>query len=342
VVWNVTPEIHNADSITPLAVHCKATGASKSGLNRYHITMKSPTFDAEITQFINRYLEVSGLSTATSVAQQRIDYESMVRQFTYPHPAGIRTEDSELPGRHGDIPLRHYYHGPGDDSALILFLHGGGFILGSLDSHDDICAELCAATGFNLVSVDYRLSPEYLHPIHLDDVEDAFLGLGHKNTILTGASAGGTLAAALSHRLKSGSVRAAGQVLIYPGLGGDRYTLDSYRDNAEAPLLSTRDIYYYRGTRCGNGVLPVDDAEFYPLAASEYRGTPPTIAFSADVDPLRDDARSYVAKLQDDDVSASWINEPGLVHDYLRARHISRVAGAAFARICSAITRLAS
>jgi acetyl esterase/lipase len=58
-------------------------------------------------------------------------------------------------------------------------------------------------------------------------------------------------------------------------------------------------------------------------------------------DPLRDDARSYVAKLQDDDVSASWINEPGLVHDYLRARHISRVAGAAFARICSAITRLA-
>jgi acetyl esterase len=304
--------------------------------------MKSSPFDAEITQFINRYLELSGLSTATSVAQQRIDYESMVRQFTYPHPVGIRTEDSELPGRHGDIPLRHYYHGPGNDSALILFLHGGGFILGSLDSHDDICAELCATTGFNLVSVDYRLSPEYLHPVHLDDVEDAFLGLGHKNTILVGASAGGTLAAALSHRLKSAPLRAAGQVLIYAGLGGDCDALDSYRDNAEAPLLSTRDIYYYRGMRCANGILPVGDAEFYPLVASDYRGTPPTIAFSADVDPLRDDACSYVAKLQDADVSSSWINEPGLVHDYLRARHISRVAGAAFSRICSAISQLAS
>ena len=304
--------------------------------------MKSPSFDAEITQFINRYLALSGLSTATSVAQQRIDYELMVRQFTYPHPAGIHTEDSHLQGRHGDISLRHYHHGTGNDSALILFLHGGGFILGSLDSHDDICAELCAATGLNLVSVDYRLSPEYLHPVHLDDVEDAFLGLGHANTILVGASAGGTLAAALSHRLKSSPLRATGQVLIYPGLGGDCYALDSYRDNAEAPLLSTEDIYYYRRTRCANGVLPVDDAEFYPLAATDYQGTPPTIAFSADVDPLRDDARSYVAKLQDGDVSASWINEPGLVHDYLRARHISRVAGAAFARICSAISQLAS
>ena len=304
--------------------------------------MKSSPFDAEITQFIKRYLELSGLSTATSVAQQRVDYAAMVHQFTYPHPAGIRTEDSELPGRHGDIPLRHYYHGPGDDSALILFLHGGGFILGSLDSHDDICAELCSATGFNLVSVDYRLSPEYLHPVHLDDVEDAFLALEHKNTILVGASAGGTLAAALSHRLKSSPVRAAGQVLIYPGLGGDHHALDSYRDNADAPLLSTQDIYYYRGRRCANGVLPFDDPEFYPLVASDYRGTPPTIAFSADVDPLRDDARSYVVKLQADAVSASWINEPGLVHDYLRARHISRVAGAAFARICSAIIQLAN
>jgi len=342
VVWNVTSEIHNAHSITPLAVHCKVTGASKSGQDRYHIGMKSPSFDAEITQFIERYLELSGLSTATSVAQQRTDYESMVRQFTYPHPANIRTEDSRLQGRHGHIPLRHYYHGPADDSALILFLHGGGFILGSLDSHDDICAELCAATGFNLVSVDYRLSPEYLHPVHLDDVEDTFLALGHANTILAGVSAGGTLAAALSHRLKSSPLRARGQVLVYPGLGGERYALDSYRDNAEAPLLSTRDIHYYRGTRCANGVLPIDDPEFYPLAASDYRGTPPTIAFSADVDPLRDDARSYVAKLQNAEVSASWINEPGLVHDYLRARRVSRVAGAAFARICDAITRLAS
>ena len=71
--------------------------------------METAALDAEITRFIKRYLEVSGLSTATSVTQQRIDYEAMVRQFSYPHPADIRTRDSTVTGRHGDIPLRHLY-----------------------------------------------------------------------------------------------------------------------------------------------------------------------------------------------------------------------------------------
>ena len=107
--------------------------------------MGKPALDAEITAFIDRYLALSGLSTAASAEQQRIDYESVVRQFRYAHPPGIITRDVSLSGRHGDIPLRHYRYGDGDDSALILFIHGGGFVLGSLDTHDDICAELCAA-----------------------------------------------------------------------------------------------------------------------------------------------------------------------------------------------------
>jgi acetyl esterase len=304
--------------------------------------MSKPVLDAEITAFIERYIAVSELSTATSAAQQRIDYESVVRQFNYAHPSGITTRDVSLTGRHGDIPLRHYRYGEGDDSALILFIHGGGFILGSLDSHDDICAELCAASGYDFVSVDYRLSPEHSHPVHLDDVEDAFHGCRHDRIILLGVSAGGTLAAALCHRLKSKQQNAAGQVLIYPSLGGDCFDLDSYHDNAEAPLLSTADIRFYRGARCAGDTPPLDDPEFYPLVATDFEGIAPTIAISADVDPLRDDARLYVEKLQAAGVSARWINEAGLVHDYLRARHVSAVAGAAFARIGNAIRELAS
>lgn len=304
--------------------------------------MKKPVLDAEFTAFIDHYLAVSGLSTATSVAQQRIDYEAVVRQFNYAHPPGITTRDSRIAGRHGDIPLRHYSYGSGDDSTLILFIHGGGFILGSLDTHDDICAELCAASGYDLVSVDYRLSPEHFHPVHLDDVEDAFHGCQHDNTILVGVSAGGTLAAALCHRLKSKPHKAAGQLLIYPSLGGDCFDLDSYRDNADAPLLSTADIHFYRGARCAGDTLPLDDPEFYPLVATDFEGTAPTIAISADVDPLRDDARLYVEKLQSAGAPARWINEPGLTHDYLRARHVSTVAGAAFTRIGNAIKELAT
>jgi acetyl esterase len=265
----------------------------------------------------------------------------MLRHYRYPHPDGIQTRDRTIDGRHGAVPLRHYRYREGNAAALILFIHGGGFILGSLDSHDDICAELCAATGFDLVSVDYRLSPEYQHPVHLDDVEDAFLACDHGATILAGASAGGTLAAALAHRRRHSAQRPAGQVLVYPSLGGDLLDLDSYRENADAPLLSTRDIHFYRGARCAGDDLPLTDPEFYPLVAKNFRGCPPTVAIAAEVDPLRDDARTYVEKLQADGVAADWIVEPGLVHDYLRARHVSARAEQAFANISTAISKLA-
>ena len=303
--------------------------------------MQEFNLDPEVIAFIDRYIEVSSLSTATSVARQRIDYEAMVTHFRYPHPAGIGVHDETITGRHGPVPLRHYRYQQGNDAALVMFIHGGGFILGSLDSHDDICAELCANTGFDLVSVDYRLSPEHFHPTHLDDVEDAFDACRNQRTILVGASAGGTLAAALCHRLGSSPHKPAGQVLIYPGLGGNCFDLDSYRVNATAPLLTSDDIMFYRGTRCADDELPTRDPEFYPLVADDFSAAPATIAFSADVDPLRDDARLYVEKLQQAGVKAEWINEPGLVHDYLRARHVSATAGEAFARICKAINTLA-
>jgi acetyl esterase len=303
--------------------------------------MKEFNLDPEVIAFIEKYIQVSNLSTATSVAQQRIDYDAVVKHFCYPRPAGLNTRDEAVEGRHGMIPLRHYRYQQGNGDAIIMFIHGGGFILGSLDSHDDICAQLCAKTGYDLVSIDYRLSPEHFHPTHLDDIEDAFNACGHERTILVGASAGGALAAALCHRLGASRHKPAGQVLIYPGLGGDCFDLDSYRDNANAPLLTSEDIRFYRGARCATDELPINDPEFYPLMADDFSAIPTSIVFSADVDPLRDDARLYVEKLQAANVSAQWINEPGLVHDYLRARQVSAVAAAAFTRICEAIKTLA-
>lgn len=298
--------------------------------------------DPAITRFIDRYLEVSGLSTATTVAQQRADYAKIVDHFRHPRPDSVSSEDSTVDGRHGPIPIRRYRHAETDDSARVMFFHGGGFVLGSLETHDDICAELCDRTRFELISVNYRHAPEFPHPVQLDDVDDALRACWHENLILIGISAGGTLAAGLSHRIRSRSQKAAGQVLVYPSLGGDRLDLESYRVNAEAPLLSTEDIRFYRGVRCEGGVAPQNDPEFYPLLADDLAGTPPTIAISADIDPLRDDSEVYVGKLRAAGVEARWINEKGLVHDYVRARHLSRRAGEAFDRICESITELAT
>ena len=295
-----------------------------------------------MAEFIADYLAAAALSTADTIERQRQDYEALVRRYRYPHPPGVASEDFTIGGRHGPVALRRYRYRDGDDAALVMFLHGGGFILGSLDSHDDICAEICAACGFDLVSVAYRLAPEHRHPVQLDDVDDAFAALAHRNTILLGVSAGGCLAAALCHRRRAAALRPAGQVLVYPGLGGDALGLDAYRDNADAPLLTAADIAFYRGARCDGDVLPVDDPEFHPLAADDFGGLAPTVAQSADIDPLRDDARVYVARLEAAGVAAEWINELGLTHDYLRARHVCAAAGAAFARVAAAVGRLAA
>ena len=192
------------------------------------------------------------------------------------------------------------------------------------------------------LSVDYRLSPEFFHPVHLDDVVDAYLETWRRKSIIVGVSAGATLSAALCHRLKTSKRKPSGQVLIYPALGGELFDLESYTTNANAPLLTTEDIRFYLDIRCENDALPVEDAEFYPLVAENFSGLPATVAFSADIDPLRDDSCLYVEKLKNAGVDAIWQNEPGLTHDYLRARHTSRKAADSFSRICAAIKNLAT
>ncbi len=302
--------------------------------------MKTPLLDPEMKAFIARYQAASSLSSAAPVAQQRRDYEQLVKGFSHPIPLGVQFQDSIIDGRHGPISLRHYQATKGDQDARILFIHGGGFILGSLDSHHDLCAELCDQTGFELVSVGYRLAPEHLHPVPLDDIEDAFRSIGQSKTILLGVSAGGTLAAGLCERLKSSPQQPAGQLLIYPTLGGDLLNLNSYQENAEAPLLSTTDVEIYHQLRRANGKPTPTDAEFYPLLAKTFDGLPPTIAISAEIDPLRDDCERYIAVLKQAGTKASWINELGLTHDFLRARHTSTRAGEAFKHICAAIIEL--
>ena len=169
---------------------------------------------------------------------------------------------------------------------------------------------------------------------------DAFLEVTNRKSVLVGVSAGATLSAALCHRLKGSEQSPLGQVLIYPGLGGELFDLESYSVNAQAPLLTSDDIYFYRKARCRDESLALGDPEFYPLAAKDFNGLPQTIAFSADVDPLRDDAAFYVEQINKAGGDATVFNESGLVHDYLRARHTSEKAADSFRRIGEAITAI--
>jgi acetyl esterase len=259
-----------------------------------------------------------------TMARQRAVYDAMCAVFYAGRPAGVQVRDVTIAG----VPCREY----AGSRVTVVYFHGGGFVVGSLSSHDDVCAEIAAQTGFAVVSVGYRLSPEHLHPAAYEDAL-AVVRFTQGHVVLAGDSAGGNLAAAVAAK-----VPVAGQVLIYPGLGGDR-SRGSYLTHAHAPMLTLDDVTFYAGIRHG-GVEPVGDATVSPLQAARFAGLPSTVAFSAACDPLADDARDYVARITAAGGRARWVNETGLVHGYLRARHSVPRARASFARIISAITEL--
>lgn len=273
--------------------------------------------------------------TATlTIADQRAIYDRMCRAFHRGYPPGITAEDRRL----GGVPCRLY---PGTGGTVVYF-HGGGFVVGGLHSHDDVCAEIRAGTGLSVVSVDYRLCPEHPHPAAFDDacaVTRAVLADAGGPVLLAGDSAGGNLAAAVSHHLgRKGKI--AGQVLIYPGLGGDRDT-GSYLTHARAPMLSRDDVLFYSTIRHG-GAEPPADPTFAPLSDSDFAGLPPTLAIAAECDPLADDATAYAARITAAGGMARAITEAGLVHGYLRARATVPRAAASFARIIAALNDMAA
>ena len=182
--------------------------------------------DPEVVDFIERTLAFYPADTfGYSTAQNRALYDRYAAAFRAARPAGVRTEDFFIPATQPSrkIPAR-VYRAAAVTGGVVLYLHGGGFVLGGLDSHDDVCAELAEKTGLEVVSIDYRLAPEHLHPAQLDDAEEAFLWLTRDwyNIVVAGDSAGGNLAAALCLRRRAkGGRQPDAQVLIYPGLGGD-------------------------------------------------------------------------------------------------------------------------
>lgn len=298
--------------------------------------------DAETWAFIERTNSYYPPDTIDyTIAQQRAIYDRMCREFFAGYPNGVTAETTFIANRSHDIPIRIYRSATPNTAAMVLYIHGGGFILGGLDSHDDVCAELCARTGYEVGSIDYRLAPEHLHPAAFDDALRAFEWAAKtydRPILLCGDSAGGNLCAAVAHATRGHAKKPIGQVLIYPGLGGDR-SKGSYVAHAEAPMLTMRDIEFYKHIRTG-GVDRTGDVTLSPLADADFTNLPPTVLITAQCDPLSSDGEAYRDRLLAAGGHAAWFEEPGLVHGYLRARHTVDRARASFNRIVEAVAVL--
>jgi len=264
-----------------------------------------------------------------TIAEQRAFYTKYCQHFAGVRPVRVKVADFRV-----DDVLCRCYTAP-SATAQLLYLHGGGFVVGGLDSHDSICADLADQAGIEVIAVEYALAPEHSFPIAFDQCWAVLQTLGP--CIVAGDSAGGNLAAALCLKARDlGLTQIKGQVLIYPGLGGDT-TRGSFISQADAPGLSTRDVITYRNLYCGN-----DHKLAAPLRETNFAGLPPAFLVACAHDPLHDDCYDYAARLKAAGVQAEVREEPDLVHAFLRARYMSRPAGTSFKAIVAAVKAFAA
>lgn len=268
------------------------------------------------------------------IAQQRAWYDALCARFDRPLPEAMIFQDEIL-----FTPIRRYRPARVTTETVLLYLHGGGFVVGSLESHHAICAEIAEFAQAELVSVDYRLAPEHVWPAQTDDcygVLKQLIGQGSK-VVVIGDSAGGNLAAGLALRARDEKLSGiVGQVLIYPALGGDLVS-GSYREMSNAPGLTTADVAYYRSVL----KAPEDEPVAHPLLSHALSDLPSAYITVAHFDPLRDDGKLYAERLNQSGVTATFREEPQMVHAWLRARHMSEGAEAGFKALCEAIRRFA-
>lgn len=242
-----------------------------------------------------------------------------------PKPAIKGSVDRTIPGPAGDLPVRVYTPEGTGPFPLVMFFHGGGFVICNLDTHDGMCRHLCAGGGAVVVSVDYRLAPEHKFPAAPDDcvaatrwaaAHAAELGADPSRIVVAGDSAGGNLAAVVALRLRDeGGPALCGQLLFYPVT--DHYQADtaSYRENAEGYGL-TRDAMIWFWDHYLNGPDDIDHPYASPLRAPSLAGLPPALVISAEYDVLRDEAELYAGRLQDAGVPVQLTRYDGVHHGF--------------------------
>jgi acetyl esterase len=254
-------------------------------------------------------------------------------------------DDNSIPGPAGDIPIRVYRPDVDGSVPTVVFFHGGGFVIGDLDTHDDHTRFICHEVEAVVVSVDYRLAPEHPFPAGFEDclaatrwVADhiAELGGDAQRIAVAGDSAGGNLSAAVAlTATRDGGPQLAAQLLIYPGVDfRDDDTLHPSRtENGEGYFLTLEDMKWFHSQYLHDEVH-VSDPRASVLLAQDLSGLPPAVVGTGEYDPLRDEGEAYAKALEASGVKVVLRRYDGLIHGFFGMGTWSPASAAAAKDLC--------
>jgi acetyl esterase len=298
------------------------------------------TDKARIHPEMQAMIDARGPVPATQTLEEaRESWNAYSAALSEPYPDGMTVFDKTLRAGDLQIPVRVYQAaGHAGARPCVIYIHGGGFMKGDLDSSDTNAWGFAEDTGATVVSVDYRLAPEHPYPAAFDDCYGVLIWLAEKGTeigvdsariAVVGDSAGGSLTAALALAARDrGGPEIAGQAMLYPCTGLPP-TSQSYIDNAVGPGLTTSAMAsYYELYLPGS----VDRADSYamPDRATDLTHLPPAYVHVAELDPIRDDGRVYASKLALAGQEVTFREAKGMVHGFMRARLRGPAARAEF------------
>jgi acetyl esterase len=253
-------------------------------------------------------------------------------------------KDRSVPGPAGAIPVRVYR--PGDEPAPVLvYFHGGGWVLGSLNTHHGVCASLAETAGCVVCSVDYRMAPEHRFPAAVEDAWAATVWLaenadqvgGRPGALAVGGdSAGGNLAAVCALRARDTGLPLALQLLVYPVTDADLDT-STYREFADGYFLTAYSMHWFWDHYLPEGEGDRFHPDASPLRADDVSGTAPAFVLTAEFDPLRDEGEAYARRLEEAGVPVTLRRYDGMIHGFYRMPAVIGRANDALAETAEAV-----
>jgi acetyl esterase len=264
------------------------------------------------------------------VAEARTLYAAGAEVLDLPRAPLSRVEDLTLPGPGGPLRARLYAAEQATPPPALLFLHGGGFVVGGLNTHDSLCRQLALRAGCAVLALDYRLAPEHRHPAALRDAQAALrwliasradLGLDASvSPAMAGDSAGATLAASAALHARDEGLPLAMQLLITPGTAGGAIT-DSMQRFARGHLLEAATVHWFFAQarpQSPSPRWPDDDPDFAPLNAVSLAGVAPACVVLAGCDPLFDEGLAYARRLESAGVPTRLHLAAGVTHNFIK------------------------